>query len=368
VTRSHRRLLVFAVAAATAFACGKGRAQSGAAEDEKKEPEAVPVEVVALVRGPIEQLLRYSTHLEAERAVEVRAEAARKLVALLVEEGDRVAAGQPLARLEDEEQRTALARIEGQLERARRELARREQLFAGGMLSEQELSDARHEREQLELALADARRALSYTTVRAPIAGRVTERLVRRGDQVSLNQHLFSLVDFDSLVALVYVPERELGRLAAGQQVRLTPPAAPGQRFAGRVDRIAPVVDPKSGTVKVTVAVPYVAGLRPGMFLEAELVTAVEQNALLVPKRALVPDGTLVSLWRLADEDRVERVWVEIRLEDRERVTVAEGLAPGDRVVVAGQAGLKPDSRVRVLVPAEVVAAAEGAEVSGGTD
>jgi len=336
-------------AAVVAAGCGaQGKADNGKTSEAEKT-EAISVEVVALARGPIEQTLRFSAHLEAERAVEVRSEAARKVVALLVEEGDRVGRGQPLARLEDEAQKTAVARAESQVEQARREYDRKANLFEQRMISDQEMTLARHELGQKQLALDDSQRELSYTVVRAPIAGTVTTRRVRIGDTVLPNQHLFDLVDFDSLVALVYVPERELPRVVAGQSARLSPPADPERLFAGTIDRIAPVVDPKSGTVKVTVAVPFAAGLRPGMFLEVQLVTAIERDALLIPKRALVPDGTQLAVWRLKQDDTVERLWIEPELEDRERVTVSTGLAPGDRIVVAGQAGLKPGAKVKLV-------------------
>lgn len=357
---SYRMLMLplLALALVASAGCGsKGKAdetgveQKDAGEDGKQgdqeKDEAIPVEVAALVRGPIEQILRFSGYLEAERAVEVRSEAARRVVTLLVEEGDHVSRGQQLVRLEDDEQKTAVARAEGLVDQARREHDRKANLFEQRMVSEQEMTLAKHDLEQRTLSLEDARRQLSYTTVRAPFAGTITRRLVKVGDQVAPSQHLFDLVDFDSLVALVYVPEKDLQRVAARQTVRLVPPASPDLQFAGSVDRIAPVVDPKSGTVKITVAVPFASGLRPGMFLEVELVTAVEADALLVPKRALVPDGTQVAVWRLGADDVVERIWIETVLEDRDRVTVVNGLEPGDLVVIAGQAGLKVGAKVR---------------------
>jgi membrane fusion protein, multidrug efflux system len=350
--RIERAWIILLAAAVAASGCGsKGSADNGseAKKDGEEESAGVPVEVATLERGPIEQLLRFSTNLEAERAVEVRSEAARKVVALLVEEGNRVVKGQPLVRLEDAQQKVALTRAQGQADQARREHERKASLFSQKMVSEQEMTQASYELDQAELALADAERELSYTIVRAPISGTVTARKVKIGDTVAVNQHLFDLVDFDSLVARVYVPEKDLAAVAVGQEARLAPPAAPDQLFSGRVDRVAPVVDPKSGTVKVTVAVPFEPGLRPGMFLEVELVTAIERDALLVPKRALVPDGTQLAIWRLGDDLTVERIWVQPVLEDREKITVADGLAVGDRIVIAGQAGLKPGAKVEIV-------------------
>ena len=86
-------------------------------------------------------------------------------------------------------------------------------------------------------------------------------------------------MDFDSIVARVHVPEKELGRLAPNQTVRIVAPALGGREFAGRVERLSPVVDPQSGTVKVTVDVPP-QGAAPGMYVDVALVTAVHPDAL----------------------------------------------------------------------------------------
>jgi membrane fusion protein (multidrug efflux system) len=120
--------------------------------------------------------------------------------------------------------------------------------------------------------------------------------------------------------------------------------------FTGSIDRISPVVDPATGTVKVTVATPRQEGLRPGMYVEVELVTAVHDAALLVPKRALVYDNDQVFVFRLKDDEgrRVERLRVTPLLENADFVEPSDGLEPGDEVVVAGQSGLKDDGLVRL--------------------
>ncbi len=316
-------------------------------DGEEEEEEAVPVAIEQLSRGRIEAVLRFSTNLEAERQVQVLAESSREVTALLVEEGDYVRRGAVLIRLEDDQQRTELERIEGQLTKARRELQRSENLFEQQLISEQELNDKRYDVEQLDLALADARRELSYTEVRAPISGTVTQRLVKVGDHITVNQHLFDIIDFASIVARVYVPEKELVRLETGQVARITAQALGDVERYGAIDRIAPVVDSRSGTVKVTVAIPEEEGLRPGMYVSVDLVTEVHDEALLVPKRALVYDDDQLFVFRMVDEERVERLLVQPILEDRDNIEPAGVLNAGDRIVVAGQAGLKNGSLVR---------------------
>lgn len=314
-----------------------------------KADEAVPVEVSELKRGAIEAVLRFSTNLEAENAVAVFSQAARQVTSLAVEEGQAVSKGQVLVRLQDEEQRTALAKVKSQLAKAEREYERQQRLYDQQLISEQAMNDATYELEQLKLAEEEAVRQLSYTEVRAPISGIITARRVSLGDQVVINQHLFDLVDFGSIVARVYVPEKELPRLKNGQLARISSAALGEAQTTGRIERLAPIVDPKSGTVKVTVALPQSAGLKPGMFVDVELVTATEGAALLVPKRALVYDNDQIFVYRLGADLRVSRILVKPVLEDKESVQPLSGLEAGDRVVVAGQAGLKDGALVRPI-------------------
>jgi membrane fusion protein (multidrug efflux system) len=176
--------------------------------------------------------------------------------------------------------------------------------------------------------------------------------MVNLGDQVQINQELFEIIDFDSIVARVFVPEKHLAELRTGLPARISAQTAGGDRYSGRVKRIAPVVDPRSGTVKVTVDVGDQAGLRPGMYVDVDLVTATHADAVLVPKRALVYDSDQIFVYRLVEENRVERVFIEPRLTDKHYVEPVAGLGSGDRIVVAGQAGLKEGALVSL--PGEV--------------
>lgn len=313
--------------------------------DKEKTEEAVPVEVAQLTRGEIESVLRFSSTLEAESEVQVVSQAKRLVTELLVEEGDQVRRGQPLIKLQDDEQRSALAKVKGQLAKAQREYAQQERLFRQELISQQDFDDATYELEQLQLDLADAERELSYTVVTAPISGTITSRLVNLGDQVQIEQHLFDLVDFDSIVARVYVPEKYLDQLSPGLLARLSAATA-AEGHTGRVKRIAPVVDPKTGTVKVTVEVGHQPGLRPGMYVDVDLVASTHSDAILIPKRAVIYDNDQMFVYRLGDEHRVERVFVVPALTDKRFIEPAHGIEAGDRIVVAGQAGLKDGALV----------------------
>jgi membrane fusion protein (multidrug efflux system) len=240
--------------------------------------------------------------------------------------------------------------VASELRKVEREYERQKRLHGQGLISEEAFNQSTYEIEQLQLRQEEAERALSYTQVQAPISGVITARQVNIGDHVSINQKLFELVDFNSIVARIFVPEKELSQLRKGLPVRITASALGDARFEGRVERIAPTVDPATGTVKVTVALPRRAGLRPGLYVDAQVVTETYDDALRVPKRALIQDGEQKFLYRLAADDTVERLVIDPALEDREFIQPSgTALAAGDRVVISGQVGLKDGAKVRVL-------------------
>lgn len=390
--RARAALAGLAVVIALGSACTSPPPAAQAQANEPRDGGAgdpVPVEVVALETGEIEEILRFSANLEAERQVQVLARAPGLVRQVMVEEGDQVAAGAVLLQLEQEEQASQLARAENDLANASRELDQQKLLRERGVTSDQALQVAEYERKRIALLRDDAARGLRYTVVRAPIAGTVTMRMVKRGDHVNVQQPLFQITDFDSLVARVYVPEKELAALQPGLRARITAPATGDAQHEGVVERIAPLVDPKSGTVKVTIAVPRpraapgqaaapgqkaFPGMFPGMFVDVALVTERHDSALLLPKRALVYDNDIPYAFKIVGENRVARVRVEPALESRLHVEPASGFAAGDRVVIAGQVGLKEDALVAPQVvdaPAaakDAPAAAEDAPAAAGKD
>jgi membrane fusion protein, multidrug efflux system len=313
----------------------------------------------------IEDTLRLSATLHAEMQVQVLSRTAGQVTARAVEEGDVVKAGAVLVRIEADEQSAAITRIDADLALARKNYERQQQLHRQGVVSAQSLENAQFEVERLELARRDASRSLGHTVVKAPIAGTVTQRLVKFGDLVVPNQPLYEIVQLDTLVADVFVPEKDIHRVKAGGVARLSA-ASSGQSLAdGRVERIAPIVDPRSGTVKVTIDLPDDAALRPGMFVDVHLVVASDDDALLLPRQALVYDNDQPYAFKVVEGDRVERVAVEVDIEDRDFIKPAGGFSAGDRVVVAGQIGLKDGAQIEASA-APGSSGAGGAETSAG--
>jgi membrane fusion protein (multidrug efflux system) len=251
--------------------------------------------------------------------------------------------------------------VRSELEKADREYERSKRLYKENLISEQQFNDATYEIDQLKIRVENAERELGYTEVRASIAGTITSRLVNLGDQITVGQHLFDIVDFESIVARVYVPEKHLPELHKGLYARVSSPSLGDRTYNGRVQRIAPVVDPRSGTVKLTVGLGGQSGLRPGMYVDVDLVTASHDDVVLVPKQAVVYDNDRMFVFTLEDRGegkRVRRVLLEAVLTDKDNIEPAAGLKAGDPIIIAGQTGLKDGTLVELPAPPDAVAEA----------
>jgi len=321
-------------------------------KDKKKEKEAPVVSVEPATRGPIAAYTTATANLVAEEEVKILAETEGKVVRLQVEEGDFVAKGGVLCQIDPADATLAVQKAELAVRNAQMTLDRSESMAAEKLISAQELDKARYERDVAAQSLAEARYRLGKTTVKAPFAGRVTLRRVQTGQTVKIAEELFTFASFDPLVARIFLPEREVMGLKAGQEVRLSLRASEATRFDGRIRQISPVVDTASGTVKVTVeAVRPPSSVRPGAFVSVELLRERRPNALLVPRPAIVRELQETYVY-VADGEKARRRAVEVGLEEGDHVEILSGLKEGEPVVTAGQGGLKNDSPIKVAAAA----------------
>ncbi len=329
----------------------------GESSTDPETPEADPIAVstAAVGRQAIASLYSTSATVRADRQATVTARTRGVVRRLLVEEGQRVAEGQALVELEDDEQRIEAERRTAARDVKRRELERAERLHAQGLLSDEAYETVERDTIEAEQAAALAELTLSRTVVRAPFGGRILRRHLDVGATVGDGSPLYDLADLDPLYVDVNVPERHLPRLRPGQAVRLAADAA-GAALEARIERIAPAVDPGTGTVKVTLAASGEAELRPGAFVRVDIVTDTHADALVVPRSALVAEGRRWHLFRLDDSgERVVKVEVGLGYEEGDRVEVIGvagqpvGLEPDAHVVTAGASALTEGARVRVV-------------------
>ena len=348
------------LAVVVAVGCGGGDAAEhggdghGPGEEGKPEEPAIAVKVGDVVREPISSLYSTSATLRADRQATVIARTRGVIERLAVEEGDRVGAGQALAYLEDDEQTISAARARSTEEKARRDFERLTGLHDRGLSSLDEFEASRTAAEDAAHALELAELELSRTVIRAPIAGMVVTRHLDVGATVSDGTPVYDLADLDPLYADIKIPERHVTRLGPGQEVRLTADAT-GSEASALIERIAPSVDPATGTVKVTVAVTGESGLRPGAFVRVDIVTDTHPDAFVVARSALVAEGRRWHLYRVAEEDLVEQIEVVLGFESGDRVEIQHPvdseitIAAGDQVVTLGAPALSDGAKIRIM-------------------
>jgi membrane fusion protein (multidrug efflux system) len=228
---------------------------------------------------------------------------------------------------------------------------RMEQMKLEELATEEEFQAVRSELASAEADEGLARLALSYTTVTAPFTGRVTGRLVDVGQNLTVGDPVMVMADFDPLLARVHVPSREFNKLQQDQPVNLILDST-GAKLAGRIKLISPVIDPTSGTIKITIEVPeYPAETRPGDFAQVEIVTEKRDGVTLVPRIAVLTDKGETVVYTLTEGEipTAERRVVEVGFTDDERAQILSGLTVGERVVVKGQRSLKNGSPLKIL-------------------
>jgi len=278
-----------------------------------------------------------------------------------------VKAGDLLVQLENDIQIIQVSKAKNQVAEAKEEFERQQSLHSQDLISDQVFSQAKFNLQQLQLNLEDAERELGYTEIRAPIPGTITLRQVKVGDQVTAGQNLFNIIDFQSIVARLYIPENELSHIRVRQPVRVESTAFPGQSFQGHILRVAPIVESRSGMIKVTVGFKDVGPLLPGMYVDADIVIASKPDALLLPKKAFVYDGEQRFVFRMGEDRMAERILPRTGLEDSDHVEPLDQLSEGDAIVIAGQTGLKDGSKVRLPEDPEFIETETSSETPEGT-
>jgi len=365
----------------------------------KSKPSAVAVHTVMAQPmtsgGPSSSVLDATGYVTARREATVSAQITGTLIEVLIEEGDHVKAGQVLARLDDTQQRAALAQAQAQLQSARallvqyqsqlaqdqRDVKRAEDLVQRKLVSEQAVEQARtlvethgaqleSQRRQIDLAAANVRSAqvqLDYCTIHAPFTGVVIAKAAQVGEIVSpfsagggfTRTGIGTLVDMDSLEVEVDVNEAYINRVQPKQPVDSVLNAYPDWKIPSHVIAIIPTADRSKATVKVRIGIDSKddrivpdMGVRVS-FLEEK--KPVEANArpptgVLVPASALRRDGDKDVLFVMKDRKAHRRV-VTLGGSFGNSRQVESGVSPGESVIVDAPPELQDDATVDSASP-----------------
>jgi membrane fusion protein (multidrug efflux system) len=369
----------------------------------------MPVEFATVKRASVSERVTIVGSLIGAATVEAVPRVNGRLQEVNVRLGDRVRRGQPIAKIEDREVREQVRQQEAafkvaeatirqrqaDLSLAKTNLARNKELLDRQLLPRQTYDDteSRHQAALAQLDLANAqfeqskarleelRINLANTVIASPVDGFIGKRYLDPGASVSPNAPVASVVDIHVVRMVVNVVEKDVKRLHVGMPAEVGVDAFQGEKFMGKISRMAPVFDPQTRTAEMEIEVPNGHfRLKPGMYARVLLTVAERADALAVPRNAIVnvndkvgvfvagnapagngPRGTggAGSLPRTdaqpangAPAMTARFVPVVLGIRDEDQVEISAGLEEGARVITTGAMGLRDGDRVVPSGPA----------------
>jgi RND family efflux transporter MFP subunit len=370
-------LVLLVLAATFAAACSTENSTASAQAAAAAEVPVIDVAVVRVTAGTVESALDISGTLAPRSRVGLKPKLPGRLDRILVDIGDRVTEGQVVATVDrgevDAQVDAAVAAIgvakagiesaEASLANAISEHDRATTLFAAGALPRQRLEAAETARRaaaaqrdlakatlaQAEAAVRRAREVQRDTTLYSPVSGFIVERNYDPG-AIPGDRPVVVVADIRQLKLEAGVSEMEAGRLKTGMPAHVSVQAKPGETFTGQVAAIVPEVDQRNRHFRIEVRVPNAEGvLLAGMYASARLVLAQADEALIVPREAVVArDGQRMVL--KVNGDTVAPVAVVEGLSDGRVVQIVSGLAAGDQVLADARRQLPADARVNPVL------------------
>ena len=366
VARGAARLLLGALLAALAAGCGgEAAASAGGSSQAPPGEELLPVSVARAERKDVPLKLRSVGRVESVASVVLKPQVEGPIVEIRFTEGDEVAAGDVLLRIDDRpfqaELRAAEATLDADTALARDALTTLQQLQrVEDLMSEREVqraqagSDAAAAKvvgDQAEVDLARLR--LEWCSIRAPVSGRTGALAVRVGSVVKENEtELLTIRQLAPIRVGFSVPEQQLGEIRA-QQARapllVEAQVASSPSVAGQLSFIDNAVDTTTGTVRLKATFDNEdRALWPGQFVEVQLTLSIEAGAVVVPSQAVQPGQAGTFVFVLTDKGTVEQRPVRVGRAAGGESVIAEGLTAGETVVTTGQLRLFPGARVAV--------------------
>lgn len=354
-------------------ACGQGDAKPAEAAKPATPPaELAAADVVVVEAQALSRVLPLSGSLMPVVQATVKSKVAGEILSLAVREGETVAKGAVLARIDTRNQQAEVDSVRANAEKARADLALAkleldnnqrllEKKFIAPTVVDTSKSAYAAAAAGLKAAEAQARLAeigLEDAVVRAPIAGVVAQRMVQPGEKVSPDEPLLGLVDLSLLELEAPAPASEVPLIKPGQAVRFTVDGYGARPFEGKVERINPVAEAGSRSILVYLSVPNADGsLKGGMFAKGTLLLDASAATPVVPIAAVRNEAGVPFVLVVKDGKLLQRpVSLGLKSEERGLVQVTQGLSLGEQVLTASSSLLK-DGMAVLLKPAAPAAA-----------
>ena len=293
--------------------------------------------------------------LRAGQGVDITAQEDGMITELRFASGARVAAGDVLARQYADDERAQLEALEADVRLAELNLARSRDLLNKNLSSQFEFDSRKTDHDRAVAQARNIRLVIEKKTIRAPFAGRLGIRQVDLGEHVEPGDSLVRLEALDTILVDFPLPQRSYGIVRVGQPLIIRVDAYPGKEFDGRVTAISPQVRAETRDLSLEGLVENEnEALLPGMFVEVTTRLPDQQQVVTLPQAAITysPYGNSVFAVREAGDDNgqtvltVDAIPVLTGAIRGDQVAIESGVAPGDRIVTAGQIKLRKGARV----------------------
>lgn len=301
------------------------------------------VTAAAATRGTAVEIVYATGGVEPVRWAKVASLVRDRIMEICDCEGKTVKQGDVLARLDERQELAGLKELRAREEFLKREMMRVSELIARNIATTQAYEKASMDLQQVQGLIAVQTEKINDFTIVAPMDGVVLRRDGEIGEIAESGQILFRIGVPKPLQVVAEVNEEDIPRVALGQVVLFRTDAFPDRRLEGKVREITPMGDVAAKTYRVKIALPDDTPLKPGMSVEANIITREQSNALLIPTEAV--QGTVVYV---LNGDRVHKREVKVGIRGARSVEILSGLDEGDRVVAPASAGLADGVAVRV--------------------
>jgi len=344
--------------------------------EEATAEEIVPVEIYPVHEKTMHKSLDLLGDIKGDQEVRVFSKVSDRIVRFAVEMGDRVHKGSLIAVIENSSIQSRVNQVQANLEQAQSQLSnlenefkRMEQLLKENAVSQQQydatktqLEATRAQVRGLREGLKQAKTQLEDSYIRSPLDGLIGQKFLEQGDMAGPQSPVVTVVKMDTVKVMVNVVERNAPEIRPGISADITVNALPDTSFRGAVNRVSPIIDPASRMLNAEIRIPnpdYL--LRPGMFAEVSLLLEIRENALVVPKYALLQKTELTrdqlgqqqvvkhSYVYVVKNDRAHYRAVETGIEQEGLVEIRSGLQPDEPVVLLGQQNLQDSTKVKVV-------------------
>lgn len=293
--------------------------------------------------------------LRASQGVDVTAQEAGMIVELRLKSGEQVAAGEVLARQYVDDERAQLAALEADVRLAELNLERARDLLNKNLSSQFEYDTRKTDRDRAAARARSVRLVIEKKTIRAPFSGRIGIRQVDLGEYVEPGDRIVRLEALDKILVDFPIPQRSVGLLRVGQSLVIRVDAYPGKEFSGRVTAISPQVRSQTRDVRLEGLIANDNEvLLPGMFAEVSVRLPLQEGVVTLPQSTITysPYGDSVfAIREVSDKNgetvlTADAVFVQTGDTRGDQVAIVSGIAPGDRIVTAGQIKLRNGVRV----------------------